>query len=583
MARSWEEIYEQWNRFENLDSKLKNELEDIKTDQVMLEDAFYRELTFGTGGIRGLLGPGTNRMNIYIVRKAVHGLANYLMKHRVNVKQRGVVIAYDSRYMSKEFAVEAARVLGAKGISSYVFESLRPTPLLSFAVRYFGAAAGIMITASHNPPEYNGLKVYNETGGQIIPEEAEQIIAAITDIEDALSIPVRDQTELEKEQLFYWVEDEVDAAYLDRLSVISRMDETMYKKEKDLNIVYTPLHGTGTSLVKQGLNQMNFPNVTIVEEQAIPDPEFTTVESPNPEEHQAFKLAIEYGEKANADILLATDPDADRLGAAVKNAVGEYVVLTGNQLGSLLLDYILAHRDPNVFRNARMIKTVVTTELGRAIADSYHVETIETLTGFKYIAEKIATFDATGETFIFGFEESYGYLINGFTRDKDAVQAAVLSAEMAYYWKIQGKTVLEALENLYEKHGFYLEDMTSMKFEGKKGTKQIAAIMDGVRNKTLKQIADFKVVEIENYAVSERLLVETGRIEPITLAKENMLKFILEEDAWVCLRPSGTEPKIKYYYGVRGNSSSDSEKKIKKLKAAMEEIISEIINNREYV
>lgn len=583
MGRSWEKVYEQWIEFENLDSKLKNELEELKTERAMLEDAFYQELTFGTGGIRGILGPGTNRMNIYIVRKAVHGLANYLMEHRVNVKQRGVVIAYDSRYMSKEFAVEAARVLGAKGISSYVFESLRPTPLLSFAVRYYGAAAGIMITASHNPPEYNGLKVYNESGGQIIPEEAEKIIAAISDIEDELSIPVRDKIELEKEELFYWVEDQVDSAYLDRISVISRMDDTLYKQKKDLNIVYTPLHGTGLALVKQGLNQMNFPNVTIVEEQATPDPEFRTVESPNPEEHQAFKLAIEYGKRTNADILLATDPDADRLGAAVKNAVGDYEVLTGNQLGSLLLDYILAHSDPNVFRNARMIKTIVTTELGREIADSYNVETIETLTGFKYIAEKIAAFDATGETFIFGFEESYGYLINGFTRDKDAVQAALLSAEMAYYWKTQGKTVLEALESLYEKHGFYLEDMTSTKFEGKKGSKQIALIMDGIRNSTLKQIADFKVEKIEDYVVSERLLVETTKIEPITLPKENMLKFILEEDAWVCLRPSGTEPKIKYYYGVRGNSSTDSEKKLNKLKAGMEEIISEIINNREHV
>lgn len=576
MAKSWEKVYEQWIHFQDLDRNLKSELEEMQTDQEKLEDAFYQELTFGTGGIRGILGPGTNRMNIYTVRKAVQGLANYLKEYGVNVKQRGVVIAYDSRYMSKAFAVEAARVLGVQGIRSYVFQSLRPTPLLSFAVRHLGTAAGIMITASHNPPEYNGLKVYNEKGGQITPEEAEKIITEIQNIDNGLSIPVLAREELEKQQLLNWVAEEVDLAYLDRLNTITRMDEAAFKKPKDLKVVYTPLHGTGTDLVKQGLSQMNFSNVTIVEEQAVPDPEFSTVDSPNPEEHQAFKLAIEYGEKADADILLATDPDADRLGAAVKNSAGNYIVLTGNQLGSLLLDYILIHSDPNIFRNARMIKTVVTTELGRAIADSYHVETIETLTGFKYIAEKIAGFDSTGETFIFGYEESYGYLISGFARDKDAVQAAVLTAEMADYWKAQGKSVLDALETLYEKYGYYLEGMASLKLEGKEGGQQIERIMSEIRSNPFKEIAGFTVEKIENYLTSERLLVKDGDMETIKLPKENMMKFILNDNAWICFRPSGTEPKIKYYYGVCGKTQEDSQTRLTALKKALDEIISSI-------
>lgn len=576
MAKSWEKVYEQWTHFQDLDGDLKKELEEMQTNQEQLEDAFYQELTFGTGGIRGVLGPGTNRMNIYTVRKAVQGLANYLKEYGINVKQRGVVIAYDSRYMSKAFAVEAARVLGVHGIRAYVFQSLRPTPLLSFAVRYLGTAAGIMITASHNPPEYNGLKVYNEKGGQITLEEAEKIIAEIQNIDDGLSIPVLAQQDLEKKQLLNWVADEVDLAYLDRLHTITRMDEAAFKESKDLKVVYTPLHGTGTDLVKQGLAQMNFSNVTIVEEQAVPDPEFSTVESPNPEEHQAFKLAMAYGEKTDAAILLATDPDADRLGVAVKKPAGNYIVLTGNQLGSLLLDYILMHTDSNIFRNARMIKTVVTTELGRAIADSYHVETIETLTGFKYIAEKIAEFDATGETFIFGYEESYGYLISGFVRDKDAVQAAVLTAEMANYWKSQGKSVLEALEALYEKYGYYLESMASLKLEGKEGAKQIGQIMEKIRSNPFKEIAGFTVEKIENYVTSERLLVTDGSIEKISLPKENMMKFILNENAWICFRPSGTEPKLKYYYGVCGTSQEDSQTKLAALKKALDEVISSI-------
>lgn len=577
MTNNWQQIYEKWKNFAALDNDMKAELETIEKDPVQLEDAFYRDLAFGTGGIRGVLGPGTNRMNIYTVRKAVNGLANHLLKHVVNAKHRGVAIAYDSRYMSKEFAVEAAKVLGSYGIRSWLFTSIRPTPVLSYAVRYFSAAAGIMITASHNPPEYNGLKVYNEEGGQILFEEAEKITAEIQATEDELQVPTRSVEELEDEQLLHWIDKEVDQAYLENLKMITKLDAEQLAEEKELKIVYTPLHGTGTELVAKGLQQLNFPQVTIVEEQTTPDPEFSTVESPNPEEHQAFKMAIEYGKKIDADILLATDPDADRLGAAVRTEDGEYTVLTGNQLGSLLLDYILSHSDLNIHRNARMIKTVVTTELGRAIADSYGVETIETLTGFKYIAEKIANFARTGETFMFGYEESYGYLASSFTRDKDAVQACVLTAEMAYYWKTQGKSVLDALDALYKKHGYFLEGLSSLTLAGKEGAEQIASIMENIRSNPLKEIAGIQVEKIENYVTSERLDVATGETEPIHLPKENMMKFILEENAWVCFRPSGTEPKLKYYYGVCGETKEESAAKLEKIKREVDEMMETMI------
>ncbi|MFD1851925.1 phospho-sugar mutase [Oceanobacillus bengalensis] len=574
--RSWKEVYQRWHSFEQLDEQVQLELRKIN-DTSLLEDAFYKELTFGTGGIRGVLGPGTNRMNVYTVRKVVEGLANYLPYHRVNVKDRGVVIAYDSRYMSKEFALEAARVLSVHGIKAYVFESLRPTPLLSFAVRYLGAACGIMITASHNPPEYNGLKVYNEDGGQITPTESDQIVAAINEIEDELTVPFLNDEELAESGLLHWIGKEIDNAYLERINYISRMDPAKRMQDKDLQIVFTPLHGTSYDLVTSALEQMRFLNVHVVTEQAIPDPDFSTVESPNPEEHQAFALAEELGDKVDADILLGTDPDADRLGVAVKNGYGEFQVLTGNQLGSLLLDYILRHSNPNVYKNAKMIKTVVTTELGRAIADSYHVETLETLTGFKYIGEKIHQFDASGETFIFGFEESYGYLVSGFVRDKDAIQAAIITAEMAYYWKQRGKTLFDALHDLYETHGFYLEGMSSLTLKGKEGAKQISFIMSEIRNMELTNVAGFKMKAVEDYLTSEKLNLEDNSKAPIDLPKENMVKLMLDEKAWVCLRPSGTEPKLKTYYGVCGKNRKDSEEKLAKLKEAMANIMDKIM------
>lgn len=574
---SWKTAYEKWNSYQELEPSLKKDLNEIKEDNAALEEAFYQELTFGTGGMRGILGPGINRMNIYTVRKSVNGLANYLMVNCVNVKDRGVVVAYDSRYMSQEFALETAKVLGSYGIKTHVFESLRPTPLLSFAVRYLGTVAGIMITASHNPPEYNGFKVYNEDGGQITPDEAVDIITSIQQTENELTVPIMENKELEEKELLHWAGNEIDNAYLEQLKQISKMDEATLQQEKDLQIVFTPLHGTASHLVMEGLNQLNFPNVNIVKEQANPDPEFSTVASPNPEEHQAFTLAIKQGKDQDADILLGTDPDADRLGVAVKDKTGEYTVLTGNQLGCLLLDYILSHSDPVVFKSARMLKTIVTTELGRAISDSYGVKTVDVLTGFKFIGEKICQYDATGETFIFGFEESYGYLISTFARDKDAVQAAVMACEMADYWKEKGKTLLDALDILYEKHGYYQEGLSALTLKGREGSRQITAIMQEIRNNPLPEIAGLKVEELEDYLTSERIFMDPGaQKETIDLPQEDVVKFVLEKESWVCLRPSGTEPKIKCYYGVRGENVEESKQRLNALQETMNQLMNQI-------
>ncbi|WP_188454665.1 phospho-sugar mutase [Virgibacillus oceani] len=571
---AWEKAYEKWTSYENLDPSLKRDLENIKNNQEALEDAFYKELTFGTGGMRGILGPGINRMNIYTIRKAVNGLVSYLKGNCVNIYDRGVVVSYDSRYMSQEFALETAKVLGAYGIKTYVFDSLHPTPLLSFAVRYLGTVAGVMITASHNPPEYNGFKVYNEDGGQITPDEANEIIASIQQTENELTVPHMEKAELEEKELLNWVGSEIDNAYLEQLKQISRLEPGELMAEKDLKIVFTPLHGTSHDLVKLGLEQLNFSQVNVVKEQAIPDPEFSTVESPNPEEHQAFTMAMKQGREIGADILIGTDPDADRLGVAVQDNAGGYTVLTGNQLGTLLLDYILSHSDKALLTNPRMLKTIVTTELGRAIADHYGAETIDTLTGFKYIGEKIRQFDASGETFVFGFEESYGYLISSFARDKDAVQAAMMACEMAYYWKKHGKTLLDALDVLYERHGYYLEGMSSLTLKGKEGSAKIAEIMANFRENPLSEIAGLKVEVTEDYLSGQRTFQAfNSKIEAIDLPKENVIKLKLEENSWVCLRPSGTEPKIKCYYGVCGKTKEESAIQLAALKESMSGII----------
>ncbi|MDX8045068.1 phospho-sugar mutase [Gracilibacillus sp. S3-1-1] len=570
---TWQERLDKWKSYAQLDQDLSNQLNELKDNEKDLEDSFYKDLTFGTGGMRGMLGPGTNRMNIYTVRKAVEGLANYITKNVEHAKNRGVVIAYDSRYMSQEFAVEAAKVLGAHDIQAYVFETLRPTPLLSFAVRYLHTAAGIMITASHNPPEYNGFKVYNEDGGQVPLKEAAAIIEEVNKVEDELRVDVKTQAEIEEAGLLTWVGEKVDTAYLQAVKTIQKQTD-----EKTLNVVFTPLHGTAHDLVLKGLDQIGFKNVHVVAEQAHPDPEFSTVTSPNPEEHQAFEMAIEQGKDINADILIGTDPDADRLGVAVQDGKGSYQVLTGNQLGSLLLDYTLSHTKDEQLAHGQVIKTIVTTEMGRAIASHYGVNTIDTLTGFKFIGEKMKQFESDERNFLFGYEESYGYLMGDFVRDKDAVQIAVAACEMANYWKNQGKTLLEALDTLYAKHGYYLEGLQSLTLKGKDGAEQIAAIMEDIRKNPFVQLGGLKVVAVEDYASSKRQLPLEEKEEDITLPKENVMKFLLENDAWVCFRPSGTEPKIKSYFGVKTDSAAGSQSLLATIQAEVEERIEHIIH-----
>lgn len=571
---NWEKAYQRWAAKKDLNQELQEQLALLAEDEQELENAFYTPLTFGTGGMRGVLGPGINRMNIYTVQKAVKGLAQYLEENQVNYKDRGVVIAYDCRHMSQAFALECAKVLGCHGIKTYIFSELRPTPLLSFAVRYLGTVAGIMITASHNPASYNGFKVYNDSGSQILLEEANEITRHIEAVEDELDIPLMEESDLEANNLLQWVNGEVDHAYLEQLLSISRMNEKERLQEEDLQIVFTPLHGTAAELVPKGLAQLGFHQVHPVEAQLVADPNFSTVASPNPEEAQAFTEAIKLGTQVAADVLLATDPDADRLGVAVPNEAGKYTVLTGNQLGALLLDYILRRADSRLLTNARMIKSVVTTELGRAIADAYGVETIDVLTGFKYIGEKINAFDQSGENFVFGFEESYGYLISNFVRDKDAVQAAVMTCEMAAYWKKQGLSLLAALENLYETYGHYVEGMDSLTLEGRAGQEQMETIVQTFRKTEQKQLGGLATMCVEDYQTGKRTYPQLdNQVESLSLPQENMVKYKLEANCWVCLRPSGTEPKIKWYVGAYGANTEEANSRLHALKKELNQMI----------
>ncbi|MBM7551454.1 phospho-sugar mutase [Thalassobacillus pellis] len=574
---TWHTSYHRWNEFDTLEADLKSQLDSIQSDEQSLEDAFYKNLEFGTGGMRGKLGPGTNRMNIYTIRRAAEGLARYITEQGQEWKERGIAIAYDSRYNSKTFAVEAARVLGANGIKSYVFTSLRPTPELSFAVRFLHAAGGIVITASHNPPEYNGFKVYNEDGGQMPPVQAGELVRLVNQVENELTIAAADQDELEEKGLLEWIDKHVDDAYLKELRSVNLNPHITYDMADDFQVVFTPLHGTASFLVEEGFKQAGLKNIHIVEEQAEPDPEFPTVSSPNPEEHQAFEMAIEQGRKIGADVLIGTDPDADRLGVAVPDGNGSYTVLTGNQLGALMLDYLLSQQS-DLPDNGILIKTIVTSEFGRKIASHYEIETLDTLTGFKYIGEKIREYERTGEyEFLFGYEESYGYLVKDFARDKDAVQAAMLAAEIGVFWKTKGKTLLEALHNLFDRYGYYLEDLKSIKLEGKEGAEKIKSIMEDFRNLSIEKVDDLRVVAVEDYASSKRMEVDTGQESDISLPKENVLKFILEDDCWFCLRPSGTEPKIKFYYAVTSATMEESKKRLHTLKQFIDDQLNKLV------
>jgi len=572
---SWKEKVQTWNQFDQLQEELKEQLQ--KLSDVELEDAFYKNLEFGTGGMRGEIGVGTNRMNIYTVRKASAGLAAYIEEFGQEAKERGVVIAYDSRHKSSEFAMEAAKTLATKGIQAYVFKELRPTPELSFAVRHLNAFSGIVITASHNPPEYNGYKVYGSDGGQLTLEAADRVIQKVEEISNELTIEVHNETELLNTGIIKMVGEEIDQAYLEKLLTIS--ENPSLAKETDLQVVFTPLHGTANKPVRSGLKALGYENVTVVKEQELPDPQFSTVKSPNPEEHAAFEYAIEAGKKVNADLLIATDPDADRLGIAVKNDKGEYEILTGNQTGGLLLHYLLENKKQKgtLKENALVLKTIVTSELGASIAASYDVPTIDVLTGFKFIAEKINEYNETNEySFLFGYEESYGYLIGDFARDKDAVQASLLATEVCAYYKKQGMSLYEALLMIFEKFGYYQEGLRSLTLKGKAGAETISKTLESFRAEPLEELVGQKVTKTEDYLTGKRY--ELGTEERIDLPTSNVLKYFFEDGSWVCLRPSGTEPKIKFYFGVKGSSLAESKEKLKSIEDAFMSVVDHRMN-----
>lgn len=547
--------YEKWVEFQDMPSDLLDELQSIADDSIEIEERFYQYLSFGTGGMRGILGAGMNRMNLFTIRRVAEGLALYIASMGEVSKKQGVVIAYDTRHFSRTFADETAMVLGKHGIKSYVFDESRPTPELSFAVRYLNAVAGVVITASHNPKLYNGFKVYGPDGGQLTPSAAGAITQYMEQIDNELLIEVTELDSLVEQGICRVVLSEIDDAYQEKLLSLRECTDVLDK----LNVVYSPLHGSGLVPVKEGLKAFGCRDVWVVEEQAIQDGNFPTVAYPNPEEREAFRLAIELGEAQDADLLMATDPDADRLGIAVRTAEG-YQLLTGNQLGALLLNYLLEskHAKGTLPENGVVLKTIVTSELGRAVAAKYGVVAVDTLTGFKYIAEKIEEYDQSKEhTFLFGYEESYGYLIGDFVRDKDAVQTALVTAEMAGYYQKQRLSLYDALEELYQEFGYYKEELQSITLEGKAGQEQISEVLRVLRQDPPKTIAGIAVSIIEDYE-SSTARTKDGIRSTLILPQENVLKWKLEDGSWICIRPSGTEPKCKFYFGVVRNSEEEA-------------------------
>ncbi|EHL0041582.1 phospho-sugar mutase [Enterococcus faecalis] len=571
---SWEQVYQQWLNEENIPENLKNELKDLNTDPEKCEDAFYAPLEFGTAGMRGILGAGINRMNIFTVRQATEGLARFMDTQNPETKRRGVAIAYDSRHMSPEFAMEAAKTLAKHDIPSFVFESLRPTPELSFAVRYFKAFAGIMITASHNPAAYNGYKVYGEDGGQMPPADADALTKYVRSIENPLKIDVLSDEEVAHSGLINIVGEEVDNAYLKEIKTVTINQELINEMGKELKLVYTPLHGTGKMLGEKALKQAGFEKFVLVPEQAVADPDFTTVKSPNPEEHSAFEYAIRLGEKEGADLLIATDPDADRLGAAVRMPNGDYQVLTGNQLGSIMIHYILeAHQQASTLpQNAAVLKSIVSSELATAIAEKYNTKMFNVLTGFKFIAEKIQQYEEDhSQTFMFGFEESYGYLVKPFVRDKDAIQALVLLAEVAAFYKKQGKTLYDGLQDIFEEFGYFEEKTISVTMSGIEGSGKIKALMAKCREQAPTEFAGIQVAQTEDFKELTRTFAD-GQTEQLQTPPSDVLKYHLEDGSWIAIRPSGTEPKIKFYLATKATSSSEASEKI----AAFEAVVNEL-------
>ena len=564
--------YEEWIKNPYFDNATKAELKRIANDEKEIEERFYRDLEFGTGGLRGIIGAGTNRMNIYTVRKATQGLSNFILKEKTD--EKGVAIAFDSRNMSPEFAEEAALCLAANGIKAYIFPSLRPTPMLSFALRELGCTAGIVVTASHNPPEYNGYKVYWEDGAQITYPKDEQIIGEVNAVTDYASVRTMSREEAKKAGLYQVIGTEIDDQYIEALKSLVIHEEIIRKEAQNLKIVYTPLHGTGNIPVRRILTELGFEKVYIVKEQELPDGNFPTVSYPNPEDKNAFKLALDLAKEVDADIILATDPDADRLGVYAKDTkTGEYRSFTGNMSGMLILEYILSQRKElgTLPKNGAVVTTVVSGKMSKEISKEYGMTLIETLTGFKYIGEQIKFFEQSGKhEYVFGYEESYGCLVGTHARDKDAVVAVMALCEVAAYCRHQGITLCDQMELLFKKYGYYKEGLCTVTLKGQEGAKKIQAMMEQIRTNVPDAVGGLKVQHFRDYRENIIRDCATGEETSTGLPKSNVLYFELENDAWCCIRPSGTEPKIKFYIGVKGSDDTDAQEKLDALTKAVE-------------
>lgn len=570
---SYSQNYEKWLNFEQLPDYLRQEL--LQMDEKTKEDAFYTNLEFGTAGMRGYIGAGTNRINIYVVRQATEGLAKLIETKGDEAKKRGVAIAYDSRHFSPEFAFESAQVLAQHGIKSYVFESLRPTPELSFAVRHLGTFAGIMITASHNPAPFNGYKVYGEAGGQMPPADADALTDFIRTIEDPFTIALADLEESKASGLIEVIGESVDAEYLKEVKDVNINQDLIDEYGKDMKIVYTPLHGTGEMLARRALAQAGFDSVQVVEAQAVPDPDFSTVKSPNPENQEAFALAEELGRKVDADVLVATDPDADRLGVEIRQVDGSYRNLSGNQIGAIIAKYILeAHKSAGTLpENAALAKSIVSTELVTKIAESYGATMFNVLTGFKFIAEKIQEFEEKrNHTYMFGFEESFGYLIKPFVRDKDAIQAVLIVAEIAAYYRSRGLTLADGIEEIYKEYGYFAEKTISVTLSGVDGAAEIKKIMDKFRNNAPVAFNETAIAKTEDF-LAQTATTADGSVTALTTPPSNVLKYTLADDSWIAVRPSGTEPKIKFYIATVGTDLADAEAKIANIEAEINNFV----------
>ena len=570
---TYQESYQTWLDFADLPAYLREEL--VAMDEKTKEDAFYTNLEFGTAGMRGYIGAGTNRINVFVVRQATEGLAKLVESKGEEAKKRGVAIAYDSRHFSPEFAFESAQVLAAHGIKSYVFESLRPTPELSFAVRHYNAIAGIMVTASHNPKEFNGYKVYGEDGGQMPPADAAALTDYIRAIENPFAIELADLEASKENGLITILGEETDVKYLEELKDLSINPDLIAEYGKDMKIVYTPLHGTGEMLARRALAQAGFESVQVVEAQATPDPDFSTVASPNPESQAAFALAEELGREVDADVLIATDPDADRVGVEVRQVDGSYWNLSGNQIGAIIAKYILeANKQAGTLpANAALAKSIVSTELVTKIAESYGATMFNVLTGFKFIAEKIQEFEEKHNyTYMFGFEESFGYLIKPFVRDKDAIQAVLIVAEIAAYYRSRGMTLADGIDEIFKEYGYFAEKTISVTLSGKDGAEQIKAIMAKFRDNSPEQFNATDIAVFEDFALQTKT-DKDGNVEKLTTPPSDVLKYTLADDSWFAVRPSGTEPKIKFYIATVGETLAEAEEKIANIEKEINEFV----------